>query len=329
MGAKAKVRTFLFCFSAVGVCARPVFADPLPTHGTVLHLDSGVVPIGISPFLNRTVGRQDNLDAPPNGYHWEIEIWNTGGFPEEFDMAIEVQTPKGPITVGSGKASVPGFQGLYWEYYLNPDPFGEVGATPHVLMTYTKPRIGLVPLAYQTTMTEDPLPANPPCPGRVPPPPFWVPIPPGNGSSTVSIAGAPDVVFTLMMADAKAIPGDYNADGTVNVLDYAVWAGNYGKPGVAADGNGNGIVDTADYAIWRDNVGAVSAVAANFSGGATSVPEPPVTCLAMLAFCLAAPAYRIRWSLAPKFIGFGQAALRIRKNAHEPAKACVVRPKFK
>ncbi len=56
--------------------------------------------------------------------------------------------------------------------------------------------------------------------------------------------------------------GDYNGDGTVDDLDYAVWNASYGNApfaaltvGLSADGNGDGNVDAIDYAIWRQSVG--------------------------------------------------------------------------
>ncbi|MEM8944187.1 MAG: hypothetical protein AAGD11_03315 [Planctomycetota bacterium] len=56
----------------------------------------------------------------------------------------------------------------------------------------------------------------------------------------------------------RLIPGDYNHDGAVNELDYAVWRDSFetlvGSAGVGADGNFNGFIDTIDYAIWRTNL---------------------------------------------------------------------------
>jgi hypothetical protein len=76
-------------------------------------------------------------------------------------------------------------------------------------------------------------------------------------------------------------PGDYNYDGNVDDLDYAVWwqqSGTQAKR--SADGNDDGAVNAADYVVWRknDGVGAGSA-----SGGQDSaVPEPTTTVLAMV-----------------------------------------------
>lgn len=56
-----------------------------------------------------------------------------------------------------------------------------------------------------------------------------------------------DAVLTL------AGPGDYNADGAVDSLDYAVWESQFGANTYDADGNGDGLVNLADYVVWRNN----------------------------------------------------------------------------
>jgi CotH kinase protein/Chitobiase/beta-hexosaminidase C-terminal domain/Lamin Tail Domain len=58
------------------------------------------------------------------------------------------------------------------------------------------------------------------------------------------------------------IPGDYDANGTVEILDYNKWKADFGMivaPGEGADGNGNGVVDAGDYTVWRDNRGSMLA----------------------------------------------------------------------
>lgn len=61
-------------------------------------------------------------------------------------------------------------------------------------------------------------------------------------------------------------PGDYNADGDINVGDYLAWSEGYGQsgPNLPADGNGDGAVDAADYTVLRDALAA----------SAVTVPEP-------------------------------------------------------
>lgn len=70
----------------------------------------------------------------------------------------------------------------------------------------------------------------------------------------------------------ELLPGDYNADGTVDQQDHTAWLDQFGQTGnsLAADGNGDGVIDAADYTVWRD---------AYDSAAAASVPEPTGTFL--------------------------------------------------
>jgi glucose/arabinose dehydrogenase len=72
----------------------------------------------------------------------------------------------------------------------------------------------------------------------------------------------------------KLLPGDYDQDGDVDNLDYALWRSTFGTNtgGRPADGNGNGIVDAADYVVWRNNLGATVHDGAGAGSGA-AVPE--------------------------------------------------------
>ncbi len=58
------------------------------------------------------------------------------------------------------------------------------------------------------------------------------------------------------------LPGDYNADGTVNAADYVVWRKTIGT--------------TAAYNVWRANFGQTVHISGLGSGSA--VPEPAVAC---------------------------------------------------
>jgi hypothetical protein len=64
------------------------------------------------------------------------------------------------------------------------------------------------------------------------------------------------------------IPGDYNADGEVDGLDYDTWKENYGLTGK---------VNAADYIVWRNNLGA----SVHDLGTGSTVPEP-----LLLGICL-------------------------------------------
>jgi hypothetical protein len=121
---------------------------------------------------------------------------------------------------------------------------------------------------------------------------------------------ANDLVFSVLQADATpvtvttqyALAGDYNADGTVNALDYVVWRANAGSTtSLAADGNLNGVVDVADYMVWRSNFGLSlpSGAGSSISGGASlsaagvSVPEP-ATIVLMASVAIASLNARVR-----------------------------------
>lgn len=77
-------------------------------------------------------------------------------------------------------------------------------------------------------------------------------------------------------------PGDYNADGLVDIRDYQVWRSSYGAQDSPADGDNSGVVDAADYTIWRDAFTAAS----NSGAGSLATPEP-TACLLMLGALVA------------------------------------------
>ena len=76
-----------------------------------------------------------------------------------------------------------------------------------------------------------------------------------------------------------AIPGDYDANGSVGPEDYDLWKANFGTVFAAADGNGDGIVDAADYTVWRKNLGAGM-------GSQAAVPEPSAIALAVVGLLI-------------------------------------------
>jgi hypothetical protein len=72
----------------------------------------------------------------------------------------------------------------------------------------------------------------------------------------------PIIQLTRFVAGA-ALPGDFNADGSVDAADYVLWRTKLGTT-YPLNSNGNdtgasaGIVDSADYDLWRANFGRTS-----------------------------------------------------------------------
>jgi hypothetical protein len=109
---------------------------------------------------------------------------------------------------------------------------------------------------------------------------------------------------TKIVSLVTTIPGDYNADGSVDAGDYIVWRKTLGQAavrGLGADGDPNGTIDDADYIVWRTNFGATAAgaatVAASGAAGAASaaVPEPIAPWILLAGFVLCPPLHRLRF----------------------------------
>jgi probable HAF family extracellular repeat protein len=73
--------------------------------------------------------------------------------------------------------------------------------------------------------------------------------PDGNGEAWIAYLGPP----------AAQLPGDFNADGTVDAADYVVWRDGGGTP--------------QEYETWRAHFGQIAAAAAS-SRSSVAVPEP-------------------------------------------------------
>jgi len=74
-----------------------------------------------------------------------------------------------------------------------------------------------------------------------------------------------------------ALPGDYNRDGLVDAIDYAVWRETLGEatlPGAAADGTLDGQVTIEDYHLWRRHFSATALPSTALPSIAAAAPEP-------------------------------------------------------
>lgn len=89
-----------------------------------------------------------------------------------------------------------------------------------------------------------------------------------------------DASLVLLTPDeVVGLPGDFNGDGVVDSIDYAVWRDNLGGDESALGGNGDGLpgVTSTDFDLWRDNFGATAAG----SAGVAAAPEP-MACLMVI-----------------------------------------------
>jgi hypothetical protein len=114
--------------------------------------------------------------------------------------------------------------------------------------------------------------------------PGWIPPDAGLVDHLFLLFGLVESLEPNFFAD-RMFPalatGDYNADGTVDSLDYALWRATFGsQTRLAADGNSDGRVDAADFVVWRIAAGSFEA------GLATTAPEPnTATTMLVLTLC--------------------------------------------
>ena len=105
-------------------------------------------------------------------------------------------------------------------------------------------------------------------------------------------AHKPQLLFTAIEGDF--LDGDYNRDGVVDSVDYAVWRENLGaSAGALPNDPIGGTIGAGQLAVWRDNFGATLALPAS---GAATVPEPGTASYLLVAACasLASWARRVK-----------------------------------
>lgn len=89
----------------------------------------------------------------------------------------------------------------------------------------------------------------------------------GNAITLVFVALA-NLVADDFQFDPGALPGDYNSDGAVDSIDYAIWRETLGSTtDLRANGDdtgaSQGVIDQADLVLWRNHYGATTAPTAS------------------------------------------------------------------
>lgn len=111
---------------------------------------------------------------------------------------------------------------------------------------------------------------------------------PDAGGFSFSTIDGTDLVLTF---GAAANLGDYNGDGLVDALDYAVWRENVGGSGLPFNETDNpGVVDQGDFQVWLNNFGADY----NSPTPQGAAPEPGALLMVLLTMAAAGGAARRR-----------------------------------
>ena len=86
------------------------------------------------------------------------------------------------------------------------------------------------------------------------------------------------------------VPGDFDADASVDDDDLAIWLAGFGTSGGASagngDANGDGDVDGRDFLLWQRNYGD-SALNLPLTASSNAVPEPTAVALLLGGLCVA------------------------------------------
>lgn len=214
-----------------------VTITPQPgASGTVEFAPTAIV--GNLPNLSpASISPYRDFDLDENGKSYG-ELASTAGQLHAFSAYIEPALGPSPAVDGNGNLSLPSGSGL-----ASLPISLSAGASGQFLIDFVAdPRVTGVVYATGLAVPDD------------------VAVHP----AAAHIAGLLSIVGTA---------GDYNADGAVNLADYAVWRDSVGSMGVGllADGSGNGVVGPEDYSIWKDHFGDAVGPAALSLG---IIPEP-------------------------------------------------------
>lgn len=117
--------------------------------------------------------------------------------------------------------------------------------------------------------------------------PGWIPNDAGLVDHLFLLFGLVESLDPDFFADrvfAPLLDGDYNFDGVVDAVDYAVWRESRGSTSdLAADGDLDADVDDEDFAVWRSHFGSVTPAVATASASSSGAPEPIGLVLAIVA----------------------------------------------
>jgi hypothetical protein len=94
--------------------------------------------------------------------------------------------------------------------------------------------------------------------------------------------------LSVLISPAVGVPGDYNANGTVDAADYVLWRNYQGTTQVLPNDPTGGIIGTTQYTTWRSHFGQTSGSGAWNVETLSAVPEPAAMTLISAASLLAA-----------------------------------------